>query len=111
MFSWQSVLAGVLQGSILGTLFFLIYINDLSDGLKSNVKLFVDDTSLFSVATNTEESASDLTNDFDTISQWAYNWKMSFNPDPLFSPKQKTKRTLKYNSPNYLFQQFSATKS
>ena len=73
---------GVPQGSILGPLFFLIYINDLPDGLKSNVKLFADNTSLFSVVKNKEESASDLTNVLDTISKWAYSWKMSFNPDP-----------------------------
>ena len=59
-----------------------MYINDLPDGLKSKVKLFADDTSLFSVVKNKEESASDLTNDLDMISKWAYNWKMSFNPDP-----------------------------
>ena len=53
----------------------------MPDGLKSNVKLFADDTSLFSVVKN-KESASDLTNDLDMISKWAYNWKMSFNPDP-----------------------------
>ena len=41
--------------------------------LKSNVKLFPDDTSLFSVVKNKEESASDLTNDLDMISKWAYN--------------------------------------
>ena len=70
--------AGVPQGSILGP---LIYINDLSDGLKSNLKLFADDTSLFSVVKNKEQSVSDLTNDLDMISKWAYNWKMSFNPD------------------------------
>ena len=80
--NWQPILAVVPQGSILGPLFFLIYINDLPDGLKSNVKLFADDTSLFSVVKNKEESASDLTNDFDMISKWAYNWKMSFNSDP-----------------------------
>ena len=53
----------------------------MPDGLKSNVKLFSDDTSLFSVVKNKEESASDLTNDLDMISKWAYNRKMSFNPD------------------------------
>ena len=74
--NWQPILAGVLQGSILGPLFFLMYINDLLDGLKSNVKLFADDTSLFSVVKNKEESASDLTNDLDMISKRAYNWKM-----------------------------------
>ena len=46
---WLPVKAGVPQGSILGLLFFLIYINDLSDDLVSTIKLFADDTSLFSV--------------------------------------------------------------
>ena len=54
----------------------------MPDGLKSNVKLFSDDTSLFSLVKNKEESASNLTNDLDIISKWAYNWKMSFNPYP-----------------------------
>ena len=47
--SWKDVNAGVPQGSILGPLVFLVYINDLPNGLKSNPKLFADDTSLFSV--------------------------------------------------------------
>ena len=45
--SWRPILAGVLQGSILGLLLFLVYINDLSNRLISNTKLFADDTSLF----------------------------------------------------------------
>ena len=49
--------------------FFIMYINDLLGGLKSNVKLFADDTSLFSVVKNKEESGSDLTNDLDMISK------------------------------------------
>ena len=46
---WNPVFAGVQQGSVLGPLFFLIYINDLAEGISSTTKLFVDDTSLFSV--------------------------------------------------------------
>ena len=46
--SWANINAGVLQVSILGPLLFLIYINDLSDNLQCNPKLFADDTSLFS---------------------------------------------------------------
>ena len=79
---WEKINAGVPQGSILGPLFFLIYINDLTDGISSIVKLFADDTSLFSVVQNKNNSASQLINVLDKVSDWAYTWKMSFNPDP-----------------------------
>ena len=79
--SWSDVLAGVPQGSILGPLLFLIYINDLSDGLKCNPKLFADDTSLFSTVHNINEATTDLNNDLIKITKWAFQWKMSFNPD------------------------------
>ena len=80
--SWTNVEAGVLQGSILGSLFFLVYINDLSDGLTSNPKLFADDTSLFSVVQNINSTANDLNSDLIKISDWDFQWKMRFNPDP-----------------------------
>ena len=66
--SWTNVQVGIPQGSILGPLFFLIYINDLSDGLTSNPKLFADDTSLFSVVQNINSTANDLNSDFINIS-------------------------------------------
>ena len=79
---WENINAGVPQASILGPLFFLIYINDLTDGISSIVKPFADDTSLFSIFQNKNNSVSQLNNDFDKISDWAYTWKMSFNPYP-----------------------------
>ena len=69
------------QGSILGLLFFLIYINDLSDDLVSTIKLFADDTSLFSVVHDSNISGNELNNDLQKIPEWAYKWKMSFNLD------------------------------
>ena len=79
--SWAPVSAGVTQGSILGPLFFLIYINDLSKDISSTVKLFADDTSIFSVVDDVNVSVVQLNNDLLKISKWAYQWKMSFNPD------------------------------
>ena len=73
--------AGFPQGSILGPLLFLIYINDLSNGVSSNCKLFADDTSLFSVVNDIQSSAATLRNDLTVISNWAFQWKMIFNPD------------------------------
>ena len=78
---WLSVKAGVPQGSILGPLFFLIYINDLSDVLVSTVKLFADDTSLFSAEHDSNISAYELKNNMQKISEWVYKWKMLFNSD------------------------------
>ena len=62
--------------------FFLIYINDLATDLKSNVKLFADDTSLFSIVSDPLETANILNEDLDKIRGWAEQWKMAFNPDP-----------------------------
>ena len=61
---------------------FSIYINDLSDGLKSECKLFPDNTSLFSVVHDIDTSASDLNEDLQKIGNWIFKWKMNLNPDP-----------------------------
>ena len=77
-FSWTNTEVGVPQGSILGSLFFLVYINDLSDCLTSNPKSIADDTSLFSVIHNINSPANDLNGDLTKISYWAFQSKMKF---------------------------------
>ena len=78
---WTNILAGVPQGTVLGPLLFLIYINDLPDVLKPICKILADDTSLFSKINDTDTRNIDIKNDLVKLSRWAYQWKMSFNPD------------------------------
>ena len=66
--TWVNTETGFPQGSILGPLFFLIYINHLSDDLLPNTKLFADDTSLFCVMQNINSTTKDFNNDISKIS-------------------------------------------
>ena len=104
-YSWADANTGVPQGSILGPLLFLIYVNDLADGLSSNPKLFADDTSLFSVVHNANTTAKELNNDLVKINRWAYQWKMSFNPDPSKQAQEVifSRKTKKENDPPLAF--------
>ena len=79
--NWSPIKSGVPQGSILGPLLFLIYINDLPDNLISTAKLFADDTSIISIVHDVDITANELNLDLANINEWAYRWKMSFNPD------------------------------
>ena len=94
---WSDVRPGVPQwGSILGPLLFLIYINNLSEELSSNAKLFAADTSLSSVIHDSNTSALQLNSNLAKVNRWAFQWKMSFNLNPktqaqevIFSRKSK----------------------
>ena len=103
--AWDTISAGVPQGSILGPLLFLVYINDLTDGLRCNVKLFADDTSIFTVVHDPYTAALDMNHDLNLIKLWALNWRMSFNPDPNKQAVEVTfsKKRIPMNHPPIFF--------
>ena len=74
-FSWAGVKAAVPQRSIFCPLFFLLYINDLSENLKSTDKRFADNTSIFHVVKDPNISTKNLNHDLTRISESAYRWK------------------------------------
>ena len=76
--NWKSVLSGVPQGSVLGPILFLIYINDLDDSITSNVLKFADDTKLFRKV-NTDGDKQHLQNNLDRLVKWSEKWQMLFN--------------------------------
>ena len=78
---WKRLHAGVPQGSVLGPLLFLVYINDLTDNISSQMRLFADDSSLFTKVEGVEQTQEKLDNDLKTVTSWAHQWKMVFNPD------------------------------
>ena len=76
---YVSVESGVPQGSVLGPTLFLLYINDLPDGLTSTPRLFADDTACHKKVKNSNDQSS-LQNDLDKLADWEKRWKMSFHP-------------------------------
>ena len=85
---------------MLGPLLFLIYINDLTDGISSNIKLFADDASLFIKVTDIEAAQESLVSDLSKITTWANQWKMKFNPD-ISKQAVEIVFSNKYKKPNH----------
>ena len=72
--------SGVPQGSVVGPSLFLLYINDMPEGIKSTVRLFADDTIAY-LTISSDKDSNDLQNDLDKLALWQTKWKMSFHPD------------------------------
>ena len=75
---WRDVLSGIPQGSVLGPLLFVIYINDLPDILDSEAFLFADDTKIFKII-NDQNDSDQLQNDLDKVTLWSDTWLLRFN--------------------------------
>lgn len=74
------VKSGVPQGSVLGPTLFLLYINDIAEGLTSTIRLFADDTIAY-LAVKGDEDAATLQRDLDSLARWESKWQMEFHPD------------------------------
>ena len=76
--SWKSVLSGVPQGSVLGPILFLVYINDLEEGVTGKILKFADDTKLFRKVKEIGDKQN-LQDDIDKLVKWSEKWQMLFN--------------------------------
>ena len=76
--SWKSVLSGVPQGSVLGPILFLVYIDDLEEGVTGNILKFADDTKLFRKTKEIGDKKK-LQDDIDKLVRWSEKWQMLFN--------------------------------
>jgi len=76
--NWVPVISGVPQGSVLGPLLFLLYINDIGAGVSSTLRLFADDLIIYRPITS-NNSHIRLQNDIDILYAWSSTWTMKFN--------------------------------
>jgi len=77
---WADVLSGVPQGSVLGPILFLIFVNDLPDWVVNDILMFADDTKIWAKISSLEDSKS-LQDDLDKLVEWSKEWLLKFSPE------------------------------
>jgi len=77
---WRSVSSGIPQGSVLGPILFIIYINDLPQSIDSDSKIFADDTKVYRNIDSSDDRTK-LQNDINSLEAWSQKWQIEFNID------------------------------
>ena len=83
-FESRNVVSGIPQGSVLGPLLFLIYINDLPDNVKSTIYMYADDTKVYREI-NSDTDVQALQEDLRIMSEWSNKWLLKFHPQKCTS--------------------------
>ena len=97
--SWTPVLSGVPQGTVLGPILFLIYINDISRNIMSNTKLFADDMKVYRILRDTKKDIEERQKDLTRLESWSNDWQLKFNTDKWEVMRISKKND--YSSPEY----------
>ncbi len=84
------VTSGVPQGSVVGPVLFLVYVNDLPDCVSSSVRLFADDTVIYRHIIQTDADCQILQDDLKKLETWEALWQMEFHPSKMHSPPNYT---------------------
>ena len=92
-------MSGVPQGTVLGPILFLIYINDISKKIMSNTKLFADDMKVNRILRDTKEGAEELQKDLIRLESWSNDWQLKINTDKCEA--MRISKTNDYSSPQY----------
>ena len=91
------VSSGAPQGSVLGLILFLLYINDMPDNIQFNVHLFADDTAVY-LTVQGQEDANILQDDLNVLQEWEKAWDMEFNPSKCqVLHKDRSRRPIKHS--------------
>ena len=80
IFEWVEVLSGVPQGSVLGPLLFLLFVNDLPDWISSNIRMFADDTKIWCIIKEIDDGLM-LQSDLGNLVKWSDKWLLKFNTE------------------------------
>ncbi len=99
---WSDVLSGVPQGSVLGPLYFIVFINDMPDAVQNLIALFADDAKLFCEMSSQEDHDA-LQSDLTKLQDWSSKWQLRFNATKCSHAfrKEKPKKRLQHGRCKY----------